>query len=155
MARHAVSRLLLHLTAFTLPVLVAAPILLTQPARAATRVADATATASPVATSPASTDDKAVAHRAQAWFAMLQSGNIDRTQLTREMNDGLTTDKLHQLSAQLKPLGVPSSFTLIDKTMKGSYTVYRYHLDVTSGALVFTFVVDLTAKIAGLFIANA
>jgi hypothetical protein len=122
-------------------------------------MADAPATASPAPTasatvSPAPSDDKAVASRAREWFGRLQRGDIDRGQLTKEMSDALPADKVAQLSAGLKPLGEPKSFSLLDKTTKGKFTVYRYHLDVTGGALVFTFVLDPEAKIAGLFVAN-
>ena len=123
-------------------------------------LADANATASPAPTSsaavsPAPTDDKTVAARAREWFGRLQRGDIDRAQLTKEMNDGLPADKVAQLSAALKPLGEPQSFTLIDKTPRGRFTVYRYHLDVTGGALTFSFVLDPAAMIAGLFVTPA
>lgn len=124
-------------------------------------LADTTnATASPAPSSsatiaPAPSSDKAVAARAREWFGRLQRGDIDRTQLTKEMSDGLPADKVAQLSAALKPLGDPRSFTLIDKTQRDTFTVYRYHLDVTGGALTFTFVLDSAAMIAGLFVTNA
>ena len=123
-------------------------------------LADANATASPAPTSsaavsPAPTDDKTVAARAREWFGRLQRGDIDRAQLTKEMNDGLPADQVAHLSATLKTLGEPQSFTLIDKTQRGKFTVYRYHLDVTGGALTFTFVLDPAAMIAGLFVTPA
>jgi len=79
------------------------------------------ATTSPTATSsaaasPALSDDKVVAARARDRFGMLQRGDIDRAQLTKALNDGLPADKVAQVSAFLKPLGTPQSFTLIDKT---------------------------------------
>jgi len=118
------------------------------------------ATASPTPTSsavvlPTPSDDKAVAARAREWFGRLQRGDIDRAQLTNDMNDGLPGDKAVQLSALLKPLGTPQSFTLIYKTQQGKFTVYRYHLEVTGGALTFTFVLDPEAMIAGLFVTKA
>lgn len=70
------------------------------------------------------------------------------------MNDALPANKVAQLSAALKPLGDPRSFTLIDKTTQGKFTVYHYHLDVTGGAVVFTLVLDPSAVIAGLFVSN-
>jgi hypothetical protein len=96
-----------------------------------------------------------VAVRAREWFGRLQRGDIDRAQLTKEMNDGLPGDKVAQVSAFLRPLGTPQPFTLIDKTRQGKFTVYRYHLDVTGGALTFTFVLDPEAMIAGLFVTKA
>jgi len=113
-----------------------------------------TATSS-AAVSPAPSDDKAVAARAREWFGRLQRGDIGRTQLTKAMNDGLPADKVAQVSAFLKPLGTPQSFMLIDKTQQGTFSVYRYHVDVTGGALTFTFVLDPEAMIAGLFVTKA
>jgi len=113
-----------------------------------------TATSS-AAASPALSDDKVVAARAREWFGMLQRGDIDRAQLTKAMNDGLPADKVAQVSAFLKPLGTPQSFTLIDKTQQGKFTVYRYHVDVPGSALTFTFVLDPEAMIAGLFVRKA
>jgi len=123
-------------------------------------LADAYATPSPTATSPAAvspapSDDKAVAARAREWFGRLQRGGIDRAQLTKAMNDGLPADKAAQLSALLKPLGEPQTFTFLDKTQHGAFSVYRYHVDVTGGALTFTFVLDPEAMIAGLFVTKA
>ena len=121
-------------------------------------LADPSAGASPPSASPtvspAPSDDKAVTSRARDWFGRLQRGDIDRVQLTKEMSDALPADKVSQLSAALKPLGDPRSFTLIEKAKQGKFTAYRYHLDVTGGAIVFTFVLDPEAMIAGLFVSN-
>jgi hypothetical protein len=120
-------------------------------------LADATAIASPAPTSsaavsPAPTADNAVAARAREWFGRLQRGDIDRAQLTKDLNAALTSDKLLQISAWLKPLGEPTSFTLIDKAQHGEFTTYRYHLDVKGGAITFNFVLDHGSMIAGVFV---
>jgi uncharacterized iron-regulated membrane protein len=100
-------------------------------------------------------DDKAVQARAKTWFAMLQSTKIDRSQLTKAMNDALTSDKVQMVADQLKTLGPVTSFTPIDKTVQSPYTVYRYRVGFATTALVFTFSLDPNGKIAGLYLSPA
>jgi hypothetical protein len=64
-------------------------------------------TAPSSAPSAAATDaDAAVAARAKDWLHQIQTGKIDRSQLTDKMNAALTDSMLAQVSAQLAPLGV-------------------------------------------------
>ncbi len=101
------------------------------------------------------TSDKTVEARAKTWFGMLQSAKIDRSQLTKTMNDALTSDKVNMVAAQLKTLGPSTSFTPIDKNQQPPYTVYRYRIGFATAALVFTFSLDPDGKIAGLYLTPA
>ena len=113
------------------------------------------ASPSPQPSSSTMTIDEKVLGRAKSWFAMLQSGTIDRSQLTQPMNDALTADKLTQISTQLKQLGAPASFTQIDSGPVGPYTVYHYRVGFAAGALIMTVGLDSSGKIAGLNLAPA
>jgi hypothetical protein len=117
----------------------------------ATLIAQAapSATPSPAATSAA---DAAVAARAKEWLHMIQAGKIDRSQLDAKMNAALTDTMLAQVSAQLAPLGDPTSFTLADKTTQGSYTAYIYKAVFAAITLYESFVLDPDGKIAGLLL---
>ena len=81
---------------------------------------------------------------------MMQTGKIDRTQLTKDMNDALTPEKVAAIAQQLKPLGAPSSFAQKDSSVVGAYTVYHYNVAVSGGVLVMTFALDKSGQIAGL-----
>jgi hypothetical protein len=108
------------------------------------------ASPSPTATASLSAADQKVLDRAKTWYGMMQTGKIDRTQLTKDMNDALTPEKVAAISQQLKPFGAPSSFTQKDSSVVGSYTVYHYNVGISGGVLVMTFALDKSGQIAGL-----
>jgi len=108
------------------------------------------AVSSPAASASLSPVDEKTLERAKSWYQMLQSGTIDRSQLTKDMNDALTPDKVSQISSQLKQLGSPTSFTQDDTSTVQAYTVYHYDVVVTGGTLIMTFALDQSGKVAGL-----
>ncbi len=112
-----------------------------------TVIAQAAATSTPTANA-----DAAVTARAKDWLHQIQAGKVDRTQLTDKMNTALTDSMLANVSAQLAPLGDPTSFTLSSKTSKSAYTVYVFTVKWPAVTLSETFAVDLSGKIAGLYI---
>ena len=112
-----------------------------------TVIAQAAATSAPT-----SAADATVTARAKDWLHQIQTGKIDRTQLTDKMNAAVTDSTLASVSAQLAPLGDPMSFTLSSKTFKDPYTVYVFSVQWPSITLTETFAVDKSGKIAGLYI---
>ncbi len=100
----------------------------------------------------ASPSDMQITARARTWYAMLQSGTIDRAQLDKQLNATLTDATVKQVAAQLQPLGDPKSFTLTDKMVSGQYTVYHYRVGLATTRLYFTFTLDPDGTIAGLFV---
>jgi hypothetical protein len=108
------------------------------------------ASPSPAATASLSAADQKVLAQAKAWYGMLQTGKIDRTQLTKDMNDAMTPQKVEAIAQQLKSLGAPSSFTQKDTSVVGAYTVYHYNVAVAGGVLVMTFALDKSGQIAGI-----
>lgn len=81
---------------------------------------------------------------------MLQTGKIDRSQLTKDMNDALTPAKVETIAQQLKLLGTPSTFTQKDTSTVGAYNVYHYNVGISGGMLIMTFALDKSGQIAGL-----
>ncbi|HVR47902.1 MAG TPA: hypothetical protein VMT95_14820 [Candidatus Binatia bacterium] len=111
-----------------------------------TVIAQAAATSAPTADA-----DAAVTARAKDWLHQIQTGKVDRTQLTDKMNAAPTDSTLANVSVQLAPLGDPTSFTLSAKTTKDVYTVYLFKVQWPSVTLSETFAVDQSGKIAGLY----
>lgn len=110
-------------------------------------IAQATATSVPSAN-----PDAAVTARAKDWLHQIQTGKVDRTQLTDKMSAALTDSLLSNVSAQLAPLGDPTSFTLSSKTFKAPYTVYVFTVQWPSVTLSETLSLDQAGKIAGLYL---
>jgi len=95
--------------------------------------------------------------RATEWLHRLQTGTIDRTQLTPAMNKGLTAAVVEQLENQLGPLGDPVAMKLSEtKPPFAGNTSYIFKVDFKNDATVyFIFVLDATGKVSGLRFSNA
>jgi hypothetical protein len=119
------------------------------PAAAPAPAASAVPPATPVAATPA---DAAVATRAKDWLHAIQTGKIDRTQLDAQANVALTDTMLSQASAQLAPLGDPTAFTLTQKLVQGTSTIYLYKVVFPSITLNEIFVLDPDGKIADILL---
>jgi hypothetical protein len=117
------------------------------PAPGASPTATSSSTPAPAASGAV---DPKVLTRARSWYDMLESGSIDRSQLTKDMDAAMTPDKVSQIAANLKLLGTPTSFTQIDSAAVSAYTVYHYRVGLASGALVMTLALDASGKIAGI-----
>jgi hypothetical protein len=108
----------------------------------------APSTAAPAAT-PA--PDPAMLAAAKTAFAALQSGKIDRTTLTAEMNSGLTDDKLATTKAAIGNLGTPESFDQQRSGTQGDVRFAVYLVTFANGTkLNFLIGIDGQGKIAGL-----
>ncbi len=116
-----------------------------------TVIAQAAPSATPSAAATTAAD-AAVAVRAKDWLHMIQAGKIDRSQLDAKMNAALTDSLLAQVSAQIAPLGDPTSFTLDNKSTANSYTVYVYKVVFPAITLFESFALDPDGKIAGLLL---
>jgi CubicO group peptidase (beta-lactamase class C family) len=97
-------------------------------------------------------EDSAITARVKEWFGRLARNDIDRTQLTTEMNSALSADQAASLAAQLTAAGQPTSFVFLGKTKHDIYDVYQYSVICPNGSLIFTFVLDPAGKVAGLFL---
>lgn len=136
-----------HLVLWSL--LAASAALFAMPAAAQTRPATPSV-ASASAAQPIPPEDPAVTKRAMEWFQAFQSGSIDRTQLTDQVNAKLTPSMLASMKKQLIPLGVPTGIAYGGaRDVKGD-TVYRYVVVFPVGALQEYLSVDkVSHKISG------
>jgi hypothetical protein len=99
--------------------------------------------------SPSAAPD--VAARAKEWLHRIQTGDIDRSQLTDQMNAALTPDVIKNLSSQLGPLGEPQSFTFVgQQSVPGDITAYVYSVTFKSTTLTEVFALDKDGKVAGI-----
>lgn len=97
-------------------------------------------------------EDRLVTVRANEWLHRLQSGNIDRSQLTQQMSDALTPASLISLKQQLGALGEPASFIYKGRQPAGSDTTYLYRLAFSSLTATMSFTVSPAGKVSGLFL---
>ena len=104
-------------------------------------------TSAPVATPSA---DPAVTARAKEWLHRAQTGTIDRSQLSAQMNSLLTDDLVKGVSAQMGSLGDPTGFTLIDMRSVAGSNIYLYKAQFKTAALEEILSLDATGKIDGL-----
>ncbi len=117
---------------------------------------EATALAAPV---PSTTPSPNVAmmDRAKEFFHRIATGDIDRSELTPQMNDALTNAMIKQVAAQVAPLGDPTSFQQVQSGRQGGSEYYIYVVTFPSGdRWNYLFVYDPVAKkISGLRITPA
>ena len=106
------------------------------------------ATAAPTATpSP----DPAMLARAKNEFAQVQSGKIDRTTLTTDMNTLLTDDKVAIVKGAIGNLGAPVSFEQQRAGTQGDVRYAVYLVTFANGTkLDFLIGIDGQGKIAAL-----
>jgi hypothetical protein len=120
----------------------------------AASAATETASPSPSATAspaPAQASYADPATRAREWLHRLQTGDIDRSQLTATMNADLTPDVIKQISEKFGPLGDPQSFTpLGQESVPDNETEYVYRVVFKTETVNEVFVLDKDGKIAGI-----
>ncbi len=88
--------------------------------------------------------------RAKSWFAQLQAGKIDRSQLAAGMGS-LTDEQVANASSHIKSLGTPVTFEQQQTMMQGGVSYAVYLLTFGNGQkLDFIFAVDSQGKVAGL-----
>jgi hypothetical protein len=99
----------------------------------------------------------APAARAKEWLNRLQTGKIDRSQLTAAVSKGLTDALVAQLADKLGPLAAPLSMVEIEKHVVAQDTAYVYKVEFANDTtLYFIFALDTASgKISGLRFTNA
>jgi len=103
------------------------------------------------APSPAPSGDDAVALRAKAALASLQTGVLDRTEFAPSLNALLTPAVVATDRRELPP-GAPLAFSLRSKSDTGGTTTYVFRARWAAGTADLTFGTDdATGKIDTLF----
>lgn len=95
-------------------------------------------------------ENPAVTARAREWLHRLQTGQIDRTQLTPKLSAFLSDTVVQNAVTHLKPLGEPASFRYLGSRSNGTYTLYAYRATFKTAVYTEIFTLDNAGKIAGL-----
>jgi hypothetical protein len=118
---------------------------------AATQQEATSAPGAPAVAATAAPVDQAMLATAKDWFHRLQTGDIDHSQLNDSANMSMDADSVKELTAQVAPLGAPSSFVQKAIGSLGGSTEYTYALAFKSGTkITFILLVDGDGKIAGI-----
>jgi hypothetical protein len=89
--------------------------------------------------------------RAKSWFAQLQAGKIDRSQLAAGMGTSLSDQQVQDASSKIKSLGTPVTFEQQQTMTQAGNTITAYLLTFGNGQkLTFYFAVDSQGKVSGL-----
>ncbi len=98
----------------------------------------------------------AVMPRAREWMQRVQTGNIDRSQLSAAASAALTAQMVWRMKASYAKLGDPIAFTFVNEQNLGNgNTAYNYRVRFTHATLIEKFVLDGSGKISGLSFAPA
>ena len=120
--------------------------------------APTTAPSGAPSTAPAATPtpDPAIVARAKSLFKMLQTGKLDRAQLSDQANSGITDATMTQAAAQLGPLGDPVTFEQEKTGQREGSNLYLYLLTFGNGAkLAFVVGINAAGKITALGVQKA
>jgi hypothetical protein len=97
--------------------------------------------------------DPAVLARAQAMFAQLQVGKIDRSQLDAEANSTIDDATIRRAHDAVVALGKPVTFEQQNVFVRQGITNYVYLVTFGGGqSLDFGFLLDSAGKVAGMAI---
>lgn len=109
------------------------------------------ATAAPAATAVPSAPP-AVMDRAKEWLGRMQRSDIDPSQLTPEMQTGLTDDVRKTLATTMGPFGAVKAMTLKQIMKKDGNTGYLFDVTFENGETAeYVFAVnDASGKVSGL-----
>ncbi|MBV9972414.1 MAG: beta-lactamase family protein [Candidatus Eremiobacteraeota bacterium] len=104
----------------------------------------------PAHPTPAPNEDLSVTARAKEWIGRIQTGRIDRSQLSATMSKALTPDLVAGAKAQFGRLGPARTLTYLGKSTQGASTVYVYRVDFARDSLNLILSIDVAGKIDGL-----
>jgi hypothetical protein len=93
----------------------------------------------------------AMTKRAKSWFAQLQSGKIDRSQLTAGATGNMTDATIANARTEIGDLGAPVSFVLQRSGSQAGISYGIYKVTFKDGKTVdFLFAVDGQGKVTSL-----
>jgi len=105
----------------------------------------------PAHPTPAPNEDLSVTARAKEWIQRVQTGRIDRTQLSATMSKALTPELVAGAKAQFGRLGPTRMLTYLGNSVQGGSTVYLYRVDFAQDSLNLILSINAAGKIDGLF----
>jgi D-alanyl-D-alanine carboxypeptidase len=87
--------------------------------------------------------------RVREWLHRFETGDVDRSQLTSDMNGSLTPELVAQTKAQVAPLGNPTKLVFRGSQTNGSIAAYTYVAVFANATLRIVMALDGEGKIAG------
>lgn len=99
---------------------------------------------------PAPGENTKITALARQWIGRLQTGDVDRSQLTSKMSAVFSSDVVRVLKRDIGGLGEPTSFVYRGMQSAGGIAVYKYRVQFPALALLLTLGIDSQGKIAGL-----
>jgi hypothetical protein len=101
---------------------------------------------------PAPSVDQAVSVRAMDWLRRLQTGDLDRTQLTSEFNKVLTADRVKLIVGQLGTLGKLKGYSFVGEGTSHGIRAYQFTVDFAVAKYAYLFEVDQNGHVAGILL---
>jgi hypothetical protein len=99
---------------------------------------------------PAKGENPAITALARQWVHRIQTGDIDKSQLTAKFASHLTPQMVDQVKDNLAPFGVPTSFVYRGKSAVHGATEYDYSVGFKSARIKLSLAIDHNGKIAAL-----
>ena len=97
------------------------------------------------------TADEKVTKRALEWVGRIQKGDIDRSQLTKDLNADFTPAIVQNYKEKYGSLGTVQSIYLNSKQVSDGLNIYIFSVNFAQGPLNYQFATDSTGKIAALY----
>jgi hypothetical protein len=113
------------------------------------RVFEALEPSAVVATSAAG-EDPAVTARVRDWVGRLESGNLDRSQLTERMSAHFTPALVTEIKTEMAPLGAPQQLIYVSKDVTTRGTIYTYRAVFAAATFNLHIRINTQGKITGL-----
>lgn len=104
------------------------------------------------ATPAATPDETALLAKAKEWYFRIKTGNVDKSQLTEQLQKELTPALLKQEAAALKDFGTPTSIDLLQTDSIMGDASYTFGLGFDNGRVVESMAFDDTGKITAISI---
>jgi hypothetical protein len=119
---------------------------------AAPAASSAPAPATSTVPAPAPSVEQGVAVRAMDWLRRLQTGDLDRNQLTVEFNRALTPERVKLIVEQLGTLGKLKSYAFAGEAVTHGIHAYQFTVDFAAAQYLYLFEVDQKDKVAGMLL---
>jgi len=103
---------------------------------------------------PAKGEDPAITALARQWMHRMQTGDIDKSQLSSAFAKHLTPQMIGGMKQGLAPLGDPTSFVYRGKSKESGSTAYQYSVGFKGARLDLTIAIDGHGKISSLGIGS-
>ncbi len=103
---------------------------------------------------PAKGENPAITALARQWVHRMQTGDIDKSQLSAAFAKHLTPQMVDGMKEGLTPLGDPTSFIYQDKSETNGAIAYRYSVAFKGANLELSIAVDSQGKISALGISG-